>query len=99
MSFPEEAVTYCQHCALEIPVDCYWRGRGFIIGAAGRQVRTPILYTLCPVCARQYSTGLNGNWWYRTFYGWMWKLRYPGVHRPDLDFPAVEEPRRRASGE
>jgi hypothetical protein len=104
MWYPEESVSYCRKCDLEIPADCYWRGRGFIINGNGRQQRTPILYSVCPECSRRQSVGLDGPWPYRVFYTWMWKLRYPQKKAPEMEATevrpsAVEVPRRRASGE
>jgi len=99
MWYPEEPVSYCPHCDVEIPVDYYWRGRGFIIGASGKQQRTPILYSVCPRCERRFSVGLDGAPWHRMLYGWMWKLRYPHTRPPRLAERVVEQPRRRAVGE
>ena len=102
MWYPEEPATYCRHCRAEIPADCFWRGRGFIITGSGREVRTIVLYSLCPGCNRRLSVGLDGPRWHRLLYGWLWKLRYPYT-RPPLIEPAlpVEAPQshRRAVGE
>jgi hypothetical protein len=97
MWYPEEPVTYCRTCDKEVPFDCFWRGRGFIITAGGREIRTSVLYSQCPDCSRRLSVGLEGPVWYRVLYGWLWKLRYPQTQPPLFDFPASERPRRRAS--
>ena len=95
MWYPEEPVTYCRYCDLDIPTDCFWRGRGFIISGGGGQERTAILYSVCPECGRRLSMGLEGPWWFRLLYGWLWKLRYPGTAPPELDLPAAEAYKRR----
>lgn len=103
MWYPEEPITYCRHCDVEIPVDCIWRGHGLII-SAGRRRRTSVLYSMCPECGQRLSVGLDGPWWYRTWYSWLWQLRYPRTRPPRLKFQSVETPRRaepprrRASG-
>lgn len=98
MWYPEEPVTYCRHCDADIPFDCFWRGRGFIITAGGREVRTAVLYSQCPQCGRRMSVGLDGPLWFRVLYKWLWKLRYPNTRAPSIEVPFVE-PRRRAVGE
>jgi hypothetical protein len=98
MSYPEESLTYCTRCDLDVPADQFWRGKGSIISNRGGQARTWILYSLCPGCGRQMSVGLDGPWLYRLLYGWIWRLRYPATTPPEVDY--VEEPvRRRAVGE
>ncbi|MFN3653128.1 MAG: hypothetical protein ACK47B_26405 [Armatimonadota bacterium] len=98
MWYPEEPVTYCERCESDIPADCLWRGKGLIIGADHREVRTPVLYSECPDCGRRLSTGLLGPWWYRVLYGWLWKLRYPQTRRPESFGVAAEPPLKRAAG-
>jgi hypothetical protein len=102
MSYPEEPVSYCERCDVPIPAQYFWRGRGFIIGDTGQEERTPILYSQCPECGQRLSTGLLGPWWYRTYYAWLWKLRYPNT-RPAITFVREQReqpaPRRRAAGE
>lgn len=98
MWYPEESVTYCSHCDLDIPIDNYWRGRGFIISGHGKQERITVLYSQCPGCGRRLSAGLDGAWWVRLLYGWLWTLRYPRTQPPDLDLARPERIERRASG-
>jgi hypothetical protein len=86
MWYPEEPVTYCRECEREIPVHCYWRGRGVIIDVSGKQQRTPILYSQCPDCGHRYSVGLDGPRWHRSLYGWLWKVRYPNLRAPEPKF-------------
>ena len=97
MWYPEETITYCSHCDFEIPLECFWRGRGVIIGGSG-QKRLTVLYSWCPGCGRQRSAGLEGPWWYRVLYGWLWKLRYPRTRPPEQSRSAARQPKRRASG-
>ena len=92
MWYPEEPITYCEQCQQDIPDDCFWRGRGSIISHGGSETRTLVLYSLCPGCANRLSVGLDGPWWYRHFYGWMWRIRYPRTKRPHFD----SDTRRRA---
>lgn len=96
MWYPEEPITYCNRCDEEVPVDNIWRGRGTIITNGGREVRTLVLYSLCESCGRRQSVGLDGPWWYRKLYAWLWRLRYPNTKRPRISM-GYEEPRRRAS--
>lgn len=96
MWYPEEAITYCRYCDLEIPYDCYWRGRGSIIGDSGRETRTTVLYSVCPECGRRHSVGLDGPLWFRVLYSWLWRLRYPRTRPPDVGFGAGGHPRRAA---
>lgn len=86
MWYPEEPVTYCRDCELAIPFDCFWRGRGVIINASGKQQRVPLLCSQCPKCGQRYSVGLEGTRWYLALYGWLWKLRYPSVRAPEPIF-------------
>ena len=55
-----------------------------------------MLYSVCSHCGRRLSVGLDGPLWYRTLYGWFWRLRYPNTKRPEG--LVVFEDRRRASG-
>lgn len=96
MWYPEEPITYCQRCEDEIPLDYIWRGRGLIISNGGGQVRTMVLYSVCPGCGTKLSVGLDGPWWYRLLYGWFWRSRYPNTRRPRLE-PGLEERLRMAS--
>jgi len=98
MWYPEESVTYCRHCDLDIPNECFWRGRGYMITGPGTQARTSVLYSECPECGRRQSVGLEGKLWFRVLYGWLWKLRYPNRRPPERE-EFVELPRRRVSGE
>lgn len=95
MWYPEEPVTYCEYCDLDIPADCCWRGRGRIVGGDGTNTRAALLHSLCPGCGRQYTTGLQGSLPYRLFYNWLWRLRYPRT-RPPAIAPPGEMPRRAA---
>jgi hypothetical protein len=97
MWYPEESVTYCNRCDLEIPADCFWRGHGYIITASGQEVRTAVLFSQCPDCGQRRSVGLDGPWWYCLLYRWIWRLRYP--YRRPPQFVAEAPPRRRAAGE
>ncbi len=102
MWYPEEPATFCRKCNVEIPADCFWRGRGFIITASGSEIRTTILYSLCPECGQRLSVGLDGPRWHRTLYSWLWRLRYPYTRPPSVvEVPTVQHraERRRASGE
>jgi len=94
MWYPEEPVTYCRRCDADIPVDCYWRGKGVLVSGSGGRTRTVVLYSQCPDCGDRASVGLSGPWWYRVLYGWLWRLRYPAVRPPELDLPAAELRRR-----
>jgi hypothetical protein len=96
MWYPEESVTYCPSCDIEIPTRCYWRGRGYSINGQGRQARIRVLYSQCPHCGARRSAGLDGPLWYRLLYEWLWRLRYPRRRPPKLAVPAE---RRRAAGE
>lgn len=93
MWYPEEPITYCERCDVEVPVENIWRGRGYIITHGGKEDRTLVLYSLCPSCGRRLSVGLDGPWWYRQLYGWLWRLRYPNTRRP-AELSAYEEHRR-----
>jgi hypothetical protein len=97
MWYPEEPVTYCRQCEIEVPIDCFWRGLGTIISGSGHDLRTTVLYSQCPECGYKQSVGLDGPLWFRIFYGWLWRLRYPRTRPPILDLPAAEEPRRRGA--
>ena len=99
MWYPEEPVTYCRNCDVDIPVDCYWRGRGVIITGPDQQDRTSVLYSQCPECGQRQSVGLEGPFWFRTLYGWIWRLRYPHRRPPLLDLSAAEARARYAGGE
>jgi len=99
MWYPEEPVTYCRHCEGEIPIDCFWRGRGTIIGNRGSDTRTTVLYSQCPDCGSRQSVGLDGPFAFRLVYGWLWRLRYPRTRPPRLDLPAAQQPKQRASGQ
>jgi hypothetical protein len=96
MWYPEEPVTYCQTCDVDIPVDRYWRGRGFIVGGRQEQFRTTILYSQCPNCGRRRSVGLEGPLPLRILYGWLWKLRYPYTRPPEPDMVIERQRKRRA---
>lgn len=98
MWYPEEPVTYCRHCNNDVPIDCFWRGRGTIITSRGRDTRTTVLFSQCPDCGSRQSVGLDGPLCFRLFYCWLWRLRYPRTRPPLLDLPAAQSPRRRASG-
>jgi hypothetical protein len=97
MWYPEEPITYCKRCEDEIPLDHFWRGTGTIIGAGGKEVRTLVLYSLCPGCGHRLSVGLDGPIWYRALYAWLWKLRYPRTRRPKMEAVTMAEVRRKAS--
>ena len=99
MWYPEESISFCRHCDLDIPVDCFWRGRGYSISGHGKQARITVLYSQCPQCGQRMTEGLEGPWWYRLLYGWLWKLRYPNVRPPRNSAPGRPEPRRRAPSE
>jgi hypothetical protein len=102
MWYPEEPATFCRHCSAEVPADCFWRGRGFIITGGGQEVRTTVLYSLCPGCGRRLSAGLDGPLWHRVLYSWLWKLRYPYTRPPRVETPPHAElrpERRRAANE
>ena len=105
MWYPEESVTFCDRCDLEIPADNFWRGRGFIITGKGQEERTTVLFSQCPECSQRLSIGLDGPWWFKLLYRWLWQLRYPRTKAPRLRKVAMpieaplEAPRRRASGE
>ena len=99
MWYPEEPVTFCRPCQTEVPIDCFWRGRGTIISNSGRDTRTTILYSQYPDCGYKQSVGLDGPFLFRLLYGWMWRLRYPRTRPPVLDLPAAaQQPRRRVAG-
>ena len=97
--YPEESVTYCRTCDVDIPIENFWRGRGYSIHGSGEQNRITVLYSQCPSCGERRSVGLEGSWWYCLLYAWLWKLRYPNTQPPQTETIAVELPRRRASGE
>ena len=99
MWYPEESVTYCGRCELEIPADCFWRGRGFIITAGGQEMRTTVLFSQCPECGQRSSIGLDGAVWFRLLYEWLWRLRYPATRPPHTEVARIERPYRRAAGE
>jgi len=99
MWYPEESVTFCHRCDMEVPADCFWRGRGFIITAGGQEKRTTVLFSQCPECGQRSSIGLDGAWWFRLLYQWLWKLRYPRTRPPRQQVARIERPYRRASGE
>ena len=99
MWYPEEPLTYCPNCDLDIPLDCYWRGRGFIISGPAEQKRATVLYSQCPECGQRLSVALEGPWWHRLLYGWLWRLRYPNTRPPKPLYRPARQPRRRASGE
>lgn len=90
MWYPEEPITYCSRCDLEVPADCFWRGRGLIINEEGDQEPRAVLYSVCPECGLRQSTGLDGPWWYRALYHWMWRMRYPRTRPPRLRLPAED---------
>jgi len=109
MWFPEEPVTYCPNCDIEIPAAYYWRTRGVIISATGHRERTPVLNSLCPGCGEHRNVGLEGGWLYRLVYRYLWQLRYPRSTPPQGRIPASRRrfneddldedlPRRRATG-
>ena len=99
MWYPEEQVTFCRRCEIDIPYEFIWRGRGYVITSGGHEVRTAVLYSQCPECGHRMSVGLDGSWPYRVLYQWLWKLRYPRNRPPRASSAAIEEqPRRRASG-
>jgi hypothetical protein len=97
MWFPEESITYCDRCDDDISHDHMWRGTGTIVSNGGGEVRTLVLYSLCPGCSRRLSQGLDGPLWYRLLYAWIWKLRYPRVRPPKLQTISRSEIRRKAS--
>ncbi len=99
MWYPEEPATYCPHCDTDIPIQNFWRGHGYCINAHGRQERIRVLYSLCPECGGRRSAGLEGPWWYRTLYEWLWRLRYPRRKAPRGIARAAEPSRRRVAGE
>ena len=102
MLFPEEPITGCPQCGLEIPSDCFWRGRGHMISGPQRQVRTTILHSVCPECGTRQSIGLEGARWFRALYSWMWGIRYPSRRPPAFAPPVSDRTDRsslRASGE
>lgn len=100
MWYPEEPVTFCPRCDIEIPINRYWRGRGYSINAHGKQQRIRVLYSVCPECGLRRSAGLEGPVWYCLLYEWLWKLRYPR-HKPPRGtiVQGGEVPQRRAVGE
>lgn len=110
MWYPEEPVSYCRHCEVEIPVTLFWRGRGYLISSDGTEKRTVVLYSRCPECGRRLSVGLDGPAWYRALYAWLWRLRYPQSRppaggpepgqEPDEEHSREDppEPRRRRAG-
>ncbi|MBM3458985.1 MAG: hypothetical protein FJX77_10695 [Armatimonadetes bacterium] len=91
MWYVEESLTYCGQCERGIPVTHFWRGKGSILTEAGKSQRTMVLHSLCPLCGRRQSVGLNGPWYFRHFYAWLWKLRYPNVRRPEWEDPYRHE--------
>ena len=101
MWYPEEPITYCEYCDLELPSACFWRGRGYVISRT-RRIRTTILHSLCPECGTRQSIGLEGPVWFQALYNWLWSLRYPRRRAPRLGVPAERSGtagRRRAVGE
>jgi hypothetical protein len=82
MWYPEEQVCYCRQCRLEVPVECVWRGRGWMVNSRGEHRRTIVLHSVCPECGRKRSVGLDGPWWYRQLYRWLWRMRYPATAPP-----------------
>jgi hypothetical protein len=90
MWYPEESISYCANCDLDVPVDCFWRGRGLIIHDEGRRERTTMLNSMCPECGERQSTGLDGPWWHRALYQWLWQMRYPRTRPPRRRLPAED---------
>ncbi|HTE17843.1 MAG TPA: hypothetical protein VK689_05620 [Armatimonadota bacterium] len=98
MWYPEEPVAYCGECNTAISVDCVWRGRGTIMMRGGKEVRARVLYSVCPECGIRRSVALEGPWWFRLLYSWLWNLRYPNTRPPHME-RATPYRLRRASGE
>jgi hypothetical protein len=96
MWYPEEPVTYCKGCDVDIPIDHYWRGHGFIVGGHRGQLRTMILFSQCPQCGQRRSVGLEGPLPFRVLYGWIWTLRYPNTRPPEPDMVIERRRKRRA---
>ncbi len=92
MWYPEEPVTYCPTCDLEVPASYCWRSRGVIISATGRRERTPVLNSLCPNCGTHRNVGLDGGRLYRWIYRYLWELRYPKTRAPRLRRAVETEP-------
>lgn len=77
--YPEQPVSYCEECRLQIPCDHCWIGEGTMVRGNGEQLRTTILYSRCPGCRRRRNAPLTGPAWYRWLWGWLWSLRYSRI--------------------
>ncbi len=106
MWYPEEPITYCPECDLDLPAFGFWRSRGTIISSCGRPQPTVVLNSLCPSCGARFRVGLDGPLIHRWIHACLWWIRYPSRKRPRPNPEAVagtaeeaaEPDRRRAVG-